>query len=122
MVQKKKIVIAITIITAIVFFSFVMLYAVKSVCYYYKDSISGEITHIRYTERKLLKIKINDCENWHLLDVHIKYDVVDIELGDTLLKNPCSYSTYLTKANNTFNISSERNINLFKKLFSNDYN
>ena len=82
-------------------------------CKFYKISFKGEITDVKYSERNLADIKINN-KYWQYLGTNILYEE-KIEKGDSIFKKSHEFDIYLKKGDKVYNIASKRNNSIFMK-------
>ena len=111
----KKVVIVVFILTsAIIFYGSAFYKDFLMRCEYFNSSICGRVNEIRFTEQKLVEIKLNNKEDWLYLGTNVIYKI-NIDIGDSIYKKSRNYEILLVKNGKKFNISSKRKAGKYLK-------
>ena len=102
----KKIYWTIVIISVITLISYGFYSDYKAKQQFCELSFSGKITEIKISVRELYDIKIEN-DRWYFLGMFVLYQVVPIEVGDTIVKEKACYKVTLIKKGKQYNIGND---------------
>ena len=104
--MKRKNIWIIILVTALVFYGSALYKDFLSRCDYYNRSIIGKVADLRFTEKKLAVIHLNNNDQWIHLSTNVRYEI-HIEKGDSIYKKSRDYEIFLIKNGEKYNISSK---------------